>query len=138
MSRHYNLRSVRIHRNYTYGEISRNLHVSKKTIRNWIVKGLPVLNDQRPFLIQGKHLIEYLKNKRIPQRPCELTELYCFKCKKPQPASQCVAEYLPMTSLSGQMKAQCPSCKTTTYKNISLVQIDEMAGKISIHFPKAI
>lgn len=41
MSPHYNYRNLRIHRNYTYGEISRKLHVSKKTIRNWIVKGLP-------------------------------------------------------------------------------------------------
>lgn|SRR5690606_22834062 len=138
MSLRYNYRNLRIHRNYTYGEISRKLHVSKKTIRNWIVKGLPVMTDQRPYLIRGKDLVAFLKNRRIPQRPCQLTELYCFKCRKPQPADKFIADYLPLTPLSGQLKANCPVCKTLTYKNISLVQIEKIASEITVNFPKAI
>ena len=138
MSRKYNHRSIRIHRNYTYGELSRKLNVSKKTIRNWIICGLPVLNDQRPLLVQGKDLVSFLKNKRIPQRLCKLTELYCFKCRRPQPAFGCVAEYLPLTSLSGQLKANCLTCKTVTFKNVSLVQIEQIRPEITVNFPKAI
>lgn len=138
MSRRYNHRNLRIHRNYTYGEISRKLHISKKTIRNWIVKGLPVLNDQRPFLIQGKDLVDFLKHRRVPQRPCALNELYCFKCRCPNKPFEAIAEYLPLTPLSGQLKANCASCKTVTYKNISLAQVDLIESEIKVNFPKTI
>ena len=62
-----NWRAVKMHRNYTVDEAARVLGRDKGTIRRWIAKGLPAIKDQKPHLILGTDLIEFLKTQTVAQ-----------------------------------------------------------------------
>ena len=47
-------RALRAARSYTLEEAAKALGVSQGTIRNWVKKGLPIMNDQRPYLIRNR------------------------------------------------------------------------------------
>ena len=48
-----NARRVKIHRSYAVDEAARLLGVHKNTVRSWIKRGLPTVDNRRPILILG-------------------------------------------------------------------------------------
>lgn len=69
-------RSIKLHRSYTVDEASRTIGSAKGTIRRWIKSGaLPALTDQKPNLILGEDLIDYLKARAKPGPKMELTNV---------------------------------------------------------------
>src|SRR5260370_3642863 len=99
MVRHrINPRLVKIHRSYTVDEHARMLGTHKNTVRNWIRDGLPLIDDQRPALIQGRDLAEFLRKRcQAAKHPCPTGYLFCLKCRTPkEPAGQ-MAEYVSVT-----------------------------------------
>ena len=51
--RHPNPRLAKIHRNYTVEEVASLFGVHRNTVREWVKRGLPTSDDQRPMLILG-------------------------------------------------------------------------------------
>ena len=84
MAKRVNPRRVKRHRNYTIEEAARALGVAKATVRNWIAKGLPILKDQRPFLILGGDLIAYLEASAPKKQSCQPHQCFCFRCRCPR------------------------------------------------------
>ena len=64
MKRIHNPNKCKIHRSYTVVEVTELLDVHKRTVRNWIKKGLPTFKDIRPQLILGTDLKLFISNKR--------------------------------------------------------------------------
>jgi excisionase family DNA binding protein len=84
-TRHPNRRSIKIHRNYTVDEAARVTGCAKGTIRRWIKsRALPAITDQRPNLILGGDLADYLKARATGGPKLKLHECYCFKCRAPR------------------------------------------------------
>jgi hypothetical protein len=138
MSRHPNYRLVKIHRNYTVEEITRVLNVHKNTVRNWFKQGLPAIDRHKPTLILGSILSRFLQDRREGgQKRCAPGEIYCVKCRAPvQPAGN-MADYLPITTTSGNLRGICPACETLVYRRVNWARINEIRGRLEITIPQA-
>jgi hypothetical protein len=138
MRRHPNYRLVKIHRSYTVEETARLLNVHKNTVRNWIKQGLPTIDRQKPTLILGSMLSRFLQDRRHRGRKrCSPGEIYCVKCRAPvQPAGD-MADYLPNTATSGNLRGICPVCETLIYRRVSWARLDENRGRLDIMIPQA-
>lgn len=119
-SRKLNRRRVKIHRPYKVDEAAQTLGVGKPTVRRWINSGkLPALTDRKPWLINGADLDDFLKASRAPRQKCRIDECYCVKCHEPQKPAGAMAEYIPLTPTSGNLRAICPVCDTLMHKRVS-------------------
>lgn len=137
MARRSGWRVVKIHRNYTAEEVARNQGVAKGTVRRWLKTGLPSLKDQRPCLILGGDLADFLKNRKKPKQTCKPEECYCFKCKAPRKAAFGEAEYKPLTPTNGQLIALCGDCTTLMHKRVSLATLEALKGILKISVKQA-
>src|SRR5205814_10484186 len=112
MHRHPNPRLVKIHFSYTVEEIARILKLHKNTVRNWVKQeGLATIDNQRPTLIHGGDLVRFLQARRKGgKQPCPPGHMYCVKCRSPRRPAGAMADYLPIISTSGNLRALCPEC----------------------------
>ena len=82
MAKRYSTAGLSKNLTYTILEIQEIRGYSPQTVRRWIKEeGLPAMTSQRPFLIHGADLIDFLKAKsnkgKNPHTPGELS---CFTC----------------------------------------------------------
>ena len=47
------------------------------------------------------------------------------------------AEYLPITTSSGNMRAKCADCGTRMYRRVALRKLRAVAGDLQVHLPQA-
>ncbi len=135
--RYPNPRLVKIHRSYTVEEIAELFDKHKNTVRNWIKNGLATIDRERPMLILGVDLVEFLEELRTKNKQtCKPGELFCFRCRKPRKAGGNMAEYAPVNEKIGNLKAICPVCETLMNRRVSLAKIETVCGGIDITFPE--
>jgi excisionase family DNA binding protein len=128
-----NRRSIKIHRAYTVEAAARVTGCAKGTIRRWIKSGaLPAIIDQKPHLILGADLYDYLKARATPRSKLRLHECYCFKCRAPRSPGLGMAEYLPLTPTTGNLRALCGTCTTIMHKAISLAALAGFADILEV------
>ncbi len=137
MPKRANWRSIKRHRNYTVEEASVALKICRGTVRRWIKNGLPALTDQRPKLILGDDLIEYLKRTNKPAQKCEAQQCYCFKCRKPRNPAFNMLEYHPFNATNGQLRALCAECSTVMNKGASQAGLARIRPEFSIEIRRA-
>ena len=82
MPRRVSGHQIKGNRAYTVEELAEALGVSQQTVRQWIKRGLNVLDERRPLLILGADAKTFLANRMSDQR-CTLKfgEAYCTKCR---------------------------------------------------------
>jgi excisionase family DNA binding protein len=119
-------RGIKLHRNYTVDEAARTLGISKGTVRRWIRSGLPVLADQKPALILGADLLEFMKARSRPAQKCAPHECYCVKCREPRAPAGNIAELIPLTVTGGNLRALCPVCATLMHKRVAVSALDAL------------
>jgi excisionase family DNA binding protein len=105
-----NRRGVKRHRSYTVDHAARVLGVAKGTVRRWLKGGLPGVAGRRPVLILGADLAEFLDGRRARKQTCELHECYCFTCRAPRAPAGDMADFIPLSSTSGNLRARCCTC----------------------------
>lgn len=133
-----NPRLVKIHRNYLVEEVARLLGVHKNTIRQWIKSGLPTVDQQRPTLILGRDLVDFLTQRRkARKRPCQPGEMYCLRCRQQKVPAGDSAYCVPRTPLSGTLVGTCPSCNSKMYRHVSLLKLEQVRGKLVLRLPEA-
>ncbi|MCA3627231.1 MAG: helix-turn-helix domain-containing protein [Methylobacterium sp.] len=114
-------RKVKIHRSYTIEEAARLLSVAKGTVQRWLkTEGLPAMKDQRPFLIHGQDLIEFLKREQRSGQTCKLHEAYCFTCRAPREPAERMADLIPITDKIADLQALCSHCGGLMHKRVSM------------------
>ncbi|WP_427452254.1 helix-turn-helix domain-containing protein [Litorimonas sp. WD9-15] len=84
MARRYSAAGISKNLTYTILEIQEIRGTSPQTVRRWMKEeGLPAMTSQRPFLIHGADLIDFLNGKsNRGKNPHAIGELSCFKCGK--------------------------------------------------------
>lgn len=132
-----NWRAVKIHRNYTVDEAACTLNRDKGTIRRWIAKGLPAIKDQKPHLILGSDLIEFLKKQRRPKVRCAPGELYCVRCREPRRPALGMAEIAGRTAYTANIRALCETCATVMHRQVSLRKLQAFAANLELSDPQA-
>lgn len=126
-------RSIKIHRTYTVEEAARATGSAKGTVRRWIKSGaLPALTDQKPTLILGGDLYDYLKSRASSGPKLQLHECYCLKCRAARSPAEGVADYVPLTNSTGNLRARCCTCTTLMHKAVSLATLGALAGVLAV------
>jgi hypothetical protein len=129
---------VKIHRNYTVGEAARLFDIHKNTVRGWIKSGLPTIDDRRPFLILGRDLARFLFNRRHQRKQrCRSGQLYCLRCRTPKTPAAHMADYIPITAGSGNLRGLCPDCHGLMYRLVSLASLEAVAGNLDVQVARA-
>lgn len=112
-----NHRLVKIHYSYSVEDVTALLGVHRNTVREWLRRGLPAIDKQRPLLILGSILAEFLKARRdAAKRPCAPGELYCVKCREPRLPAGGLVEFQPLREPLGNLTAICPVCHSLMYR----------------------
>lgn len=128
---------AKIHRTYTVEETARLYGVHRRTVRNWIAEGLLVLRAQKPHLIPGRDLKDFLKSRRqSARRPCRPGELFCLRCRQPRPPDGDMLDYLPITPTLGNFRGICPACETFMHRRVSRAKIDAVSGLCAVAYPQ--
>jgi len=136
MKRTHNPNKSKVHRSYTVEEVALRFGVHKRTVRNWIKKGLSVCDDKRPLLILGSDLRQFLKQQRQEyKRTCKPCELYCFKCREPRLPDQNTLEFIEETSTKGRVIAACSVCNSRLNKYFSLKNITSIQRDLAVILP---
>lgn len=95
--RHPNHRLAKIHRNYTVEEVTDLFGVHRNTVREWVKRGLPIIDTKRPMLILGQELGIFLKAHRTKNKQsCAPGEFYCLRFRAPEslPKTWLIARFL--------------------------------------------
>jgi hypothetical protein len=139
MGRHPNPRLVKIHRSYTVEEVARNLRKHKNTVRAWFKQGLRPIDGRRPTLIHGLELASFLQKRRMSgKRPCPPGHMYCLKGRLPKQPAAGMADYLPISDTSGNLRALCPDCGRFMHRRASLAKLNVVGVGLDIAFPQAV
>jgi len=129
----YNPQLAKTHRNYTVGEVATLFMAHKNTVRKWIKDGLPTCDGNRPTLILGSHLREWLfQQRKKSKRSCPAGSFYCVGCKKPQKPADNYVAYKPITSTRGRLVGICPSCNCTMNRITNLSNLEQFSDYFEI------
>lgn len=133
-----NPRRVKIHRNYTVDEAAMLFDVHKNTVHSWLKSGLQPVDNRRPILILGRQLAGFLhaRRKQVRQR-CRPGQFYCLRCRAPKTTTSGWAEYVPITSRSGNLRGTCSDCGTRLCRRVSFQKIKAAAGDLQVTLPQA-
>jgi hypothetical protein len=132
-----NPRRVKLHRNYTVGEAARLYDVHKNSVRGWLGSGLEPIDDRRPLLILGRKLSAFLYARRQGRRQrCKVGQLYCVRCRAPKAPTARMADYVPITSASGNLRGICPDCSTPMFRRVSLENLATSLNSDFSHEPE--
>lgn len=135
--RHSNHRLVKTHRSYTVEEIAGLFAIHKNTVRTWLKNGLAAIDNNRPTLIHGNDLAEFLKSRRTRNKQtCKPGEFYCVRCRRPRSAAAEIADYSPTNDRIGNLVAICLACGTVMNRRVSLAKIMEVIGNLDVKFPE--
>jgi hypothetical protein len=133
-----NPRRVKIHRSYTVEEAAMLFRIHKNTVRTWLKSGLQPIDSRRPILILGRQLASFLHARREYMRQrCRPGQLYCFRCRAPRASAAQKADYLPITTSSGNLRAICSECGTRMYRRVSLRRLATAVGDLQVLLPQA-
>lgn len=133
MAKRFRAQGIRIHQSYEVGEVADLLNAAPQTVRGWIKDGLPVLSSQRPTLILGFELKEFLGNRHeTAKQPTALGEMYCMSCRKPTKPLGMMADYVPKTTTMGRLEALCGVCEAVCIRFTSKASLPDLSRILDI------
>lgn len=138
-TRRPNYRLAKIHRSYTVEEAATLLGAHRNTVRRWIKTGLPTLDQNRPILIRGQALSDFLKSRREKNKQiCQPGEMYCLRCRVPRSPAGDMADYQPLTDTLGNLSGICPVCDAMIYRRVNPTRLEQVRGKLHVTIPLAL
>ncbi len=138
MAKNANLRSIKSALSYSFEEAADVLGVAVVTIRGWEKLGLRVLKAQKPFLVRGYDLKEFLQTKRQKRRlPLGAYGFLCRPCKQVRQPLGDMADYIQHSPKSGRLVALCPVCEKQIHRFISTGQLQGFKAVLDVAFREA-
>lgn len=131
------VKASRIKKNLTYSisEVAEELDLSVATIRNWVKQGLPIQKDQRPYLIYGDDLRDFIIQRRKAKSfTLQDGELTCFTCNVGRDPLDGAVIYVPQTAKTGRLSGVCSVCGGKCSRIITNAKIDMFAQILRIQF----
>lgn len=128
-----NPRLAKIHRSYTVDEIATLYGAHRNTVRAWIKRGLPTLDNRRPVLVLGWHLRDFLQARReVNKKTCGPGRIYCVRCREPQRPRGGAVRYEPLTETLGNLVGRCPYCDAGLYRRVSEKSLSRALGDLAV------
>lgn len=135
MVKRANPRAIKAAQAYTIEEAAIALGVSIPTIRAWIRQGLPAMMAQRPYLILGAALREFLQERRKTARvSLAKDQFYCLSCKTARKPFGMMVDYKPKNAQTGEFLALCEACEKPCRRWISNSDLPEFRQIFDIYF----
>jgi len=133
MAKRVSARNIKANWQYTYDAAADALNVTPQTVRLWRKEGLPVLDSQKPHLILGFALKDFL-NSRVQKKARHLApdEFLCMACDAPRRAYGGMADYVPFNDARGRLVALCEVCETPCGKFATPKTRDQLGEILSI------
>ena len=132
-----NPRLAKIHRNYTVEEIAKLYTVHRNTVRAWIKRGLPTIDQRRPVLVLGQHLADFLRERRtVNRRSCGPGEIYCVRCREPRAPAGGEVAYRPLSPTQGNLVGRCGCCGAGLYRRVSMAKLALVVGFLRLAKPQ--
>jgi hypothetical protein len=136
--RHPNHRLVKVHRSYSVFDVAMLFKIHKNTVRAWQKAGLRPIDTRRPVVFLGKELAEFLKTRRVQaKRPLLSGQIYCVACREAKEPALGMADYVPLTRTSGNLRGFCPMCQRFIHRRVSWAKLTIIAGQLDITFTDA-
>lgn len=133
MKKRLNPNLSKIHRSYTVEEVSELYGVHKRTVRNWIKSGLPIVDDIRPLLILGTDLRLFIrKQRKRNKRMCKPSEIYCLRCRSPRKPNPEKVNYVQEVGGIGRVFALCSECGSKVNKYFSWRQLNTIRKELQV------
>ncbi|WP_415402879.1 helix-turn-helix domain-containing protein [Tateyamaria sp. SN3-11] len=132
MPRSARINAIKLLHCYTIREAVDVTNVSARTISTWIKEGLPVMKHQRPFLIRGDDLKDFIRNRRKSRKnKTALHQFYCLGCRDTRDAAGGFAEIL-VNGKRMTLKAICDACGNMVNKPIAKSCLPNLTGKLEL------
>lgn len=130
MSRRFPTQRIKKHRQYTYQDTAEVTGASVQTVRSWRGAGLAVMTGQKPHLILGEALIEFLERRRT-RRTVKLApdQVYCLSCRAARRPHGMMADYLPISASRGRLQVLCEVCDGLCQRFVSAASLNDL-GRI--------
>ena len=126
------LRRIRPSKVYTLPEIAKTMDRKSATIRSWVRKGLPLVSEQKPVLVLGASLKEWLQETwKAKTRKCQPGEMFCFKCRRPGKPKPGSVKLTARNEKTVSIKGRCAVCDTRMYQAGSLAAVEEIKKRFS-------
>lgn len=134
MAKRVKTRAIKVNRQYTYEKAADAVGVSCATVRRWKVdEGLEVLVSQKPHLIVGAVLKEFLDKKNAISGPkMRPGHFLCMTCGGHRGAYGKMADYWPRSDKVGMLKTLCEACEGPCNKLASKASLAGLAGILTI------
>src|SRR5262249_28091629 len=105
----------------------------KNTVRKWRSEGLEPIDDRRPVIFDGKTLAVFLQSRRAHAKsPCAPGQIYCVGCRAPREPALDMADYLPVTATSGNLRGLCPACGSLMHRRVSKARLPTITGRLQV------
>ena len=139
MSRRINPRRIKVHHSYTVEEAARVLGVHKNTVRGWRQKNLKPIDHRKPVVFEGKDLRAFLERaNRGRKQPSPKGHFYCFKCRAARRPAMDLVDYVPITTISGNLRAFCVECETLMHRRARLADVAAIMPGITVQLAGAL
>ena len=128
-----NPRRVKRNRNYSTGDIVMLFGVHKNTVRAWVKAGLQAIDSRKPALFHGAILGAFLEARRARNKhPLRPGQFYCLPCRMVTEPALGMAQYVPLTSISGNLRGLCPKCERWVHRRVNLAKLDAVGGQLEV------
>lgn len=135
MARRYSTRGISKARVYTFKQAARIVGVSEVTFRKWPSQGLKIISDKRPYLVCGDDLIEFLRKRQSTNKKhMRPDQFHCFGCRGPCDPEGKIAEFQPLTDLTGRLSAKCMACGNKVGRFCSTGEVQALGETLAIAF----
>jgi len=112
--RSYNTRLVKRSYSYSLQEIAELFDVHVNAVRRWIQDGLPRIDNQKPYLVHGSELADFLDARQTRRkRKCAPDEFYCCRCRAPRRPRHGVVDLTIENAKQVRLSAKCGTCGAT-------------------------
>ncbi len=119
--RKYNLSWIRVNYTYSVEDIAELWGITTMTVFRWIAdEGLNRLPNSKKYYVHGSELRKFLERKNGKnKKPCAENEIYCCKCRKPQPPNLQSLKTKNIPNGTIRALGKCSVCLTDLNKVIS-------------------
>lgn len=135
MARRYSVRGIRNSRVYLLKSAARSIGVSEPTLRKWRAHGLKIIDDQRPYLVRGADLIDFLEKQNAADRtPMMRTQFYCMGCSTPRDPLGGAVDYTSLSELTGRLSGVCAECGCKIGRFCKASEVEELRAAMAAVF----